>query len=365
MAYLRKINGSYYAYFYDRERRPKKKSYPLGVSLKSAADAKRKRLEQQWAEGTFDPWNPEEGQTEALTVLEGIDRFLEAKEHLRDSTVDTYRQQLEAWSEGLAPDLMLDHLGDEHFEPYVWQSDISAASRCKRYRHVRVFVNWARQNDHLTSNPISGLKKPKEEQKEPAFLSPEDLETLLEVTEQHGETTEDVAGRTPDVRWLIDTIKIAVSTGLRRGELVNLRWADIDFSAEFVTVRNREDFRAKSGHERRVPLAGDALDVLQERHHERDPHDSDPVIIDREGEPVKPDRITKRFKDMVEEAGLDDRLHFHSLRHTCASWLSMKGVPLRVIQSIMGHSEISVTERYSHLQPEVMSQAMEETFEED
>lgn len=362
MAYLRKINGRYYAYFYDRERTPKKKSYPLGVSLKSAADAKRKRLEKEWAEGSFDPWNPEETQTEALTVPEGIDRFLDAKDHLRDSTVDTYEQQLDAWSERLAPDLMLENLESDHLEPYVWQSDISAASRCKRYRHVRVFVNWARKNGHLTSNPIKSLQKPKEEKKEPAFLSPEDLETLLEKTKHHGETTEDIAGRTPDVQWLIDTIKIAVSTGLRRGELVNLRWADIDFSAGFLTVRNREDFRAKSGHERRVPLAGDALEVLQERHDEREPEDSDSVIVDRGEEPVKPDRITKRFKDMVEVAGLDDRLHFHSLRHTCASWLSMQGVPLRTIQAIMGHSEISVTERYSHLQPEVMSKAMQETF---
>lgn len=365
MAYLRKINDKYYGYFYDKNKKPKEKSVPMGVRLKSAADKKLKRLEEEWAEGTFDPWNPEQTQSEVLTVHEGIERFLEAKDHLRQSTLDTYRQQLDAWATDLPPDLMLDHLDADHLEPYVWQADISAASRCKRYRHLRAFLNWAQENDYLTDNPLSGLKKPKEEKKEPVFLSPEDLEKLLKETRNHAETTEDVAGRTPDVQWLIDTIKIAVSTGLRRGELVNLQWADIDFSAEFLTVRNREDFRAKSGHERRVPLVGDALEVLQKRHRQRDPEDSDPVIVDRNREPVKPDRITKRFKDMVELAGLDNRLHFHSLRHTCASWLSMKGVPLRTIQAIMGHSEISVTERYSHLQPEVMTKAMQETFSKD
>lgn len=57
-----------------------------------------------------------------------------------------------------------------------------------------------------------------------------------------------------------------------------------------------------------------------------------------------------------------DRLHFHSLRHTTASWLAMKGVPMRVIQQIFGHASASQTEIYSHPQPEVMQQAMAETF---
>lgn len=365
MAYLRKISGRYYAYFYDRTRTPKEKSYPLGVSLKSAARKKRNRLEEKWAEGTFDPWDPAQTEGDVLTLHEGIDRFLASKDHLRSATLDTYQQQLSAWAKKLPPDVMLDNLDAGDLEPYVWQHDISAASRCKRYRHLRVFVNWALKNEYIKRNPIRDLKKPKQEKKEPAFLSPEDLDKLLQETEKHGQTVEDVAGRSPDVQWLIDTIKIAVCTGLRRGELVNLRWEDIDFEAGFLTVRNRAEFRSKSGHERRVPLAGDALKVLRRRHSELNPGGSDPVIVDRDGEPVKPDRITKRFKAMVQKAELDDRLHFHSLRHTCASWLSMKGVPLRTIQAIMGHSEISVTERYSHLQPEVMTQAMEETFSSD
>jgi site-specific recombinase XerD len=78
----------------------------------------------------------------------------------------------------------------------------------------------------------------------------------------------------------------------------------------------------------------------------------------------KPDRVSKRFKFYVREAGLSDReeLSFHSCRHTTGSWLSMQGVPLRVISEILGHSSTQVTEMYSHLSPEVMDRAMEETF---
>jgi integrase len=74
--------------------------------------------------------------------------------------------------------------------------------------------------------------------------------------------------------------------------------------------------------------------------------------------------VSGRFKFYVREAEFPnaERLCFHSLRHTCASWLAMKGVPMRVIQAVLGHSSINMTEIYSHLRPEVMSRAMRETF---
>ena len=89
------------------------------------------------------------------------------------------------------------------------------------------------------------------------------------------------------------------------------------------------------------------------------------VFTDRDGEPIRPGRVTTRFKDMTRKADLDERIHFHSLRHTTGSWLAMKGVPMKVIQEILGHSSLSVTEKYSHLAPETLDAAMEETFGEE
>lgn len=137
-------------------------------------------------------------------------------------------------------------------------------------------------------------------------------------------------------------------------------WEDLRERCLFV--RHRGDCQTKGNAEPRVPLRGGTEGALRTMHEDAL---SGPVLTDRDGEAIRPDRVTRRFKDMVEVAGLDERLQFHSLRHTCASWLAMQGVPLRTMQAIMGHSEISVTERYSHLQPEVMSQAMQQTFNDD
>jgi site-specific recombinase XerD len=89
---------------------------------------------------------------------------------------------------------------------------------------------------------------------------------------------------------------------------------------------------------------------------------SGPVFIDRNEKAIKPDRMTKRFKKMARKADLDERIHFHSLRHTTGSWLAMRGVPMQHIQTILGHSDSAVTEKYSHLAPETLDRAMEETF---
>ncbi len=112
-------------------------------------------------------------------------------------------------------------------------------------------------------------------------------------------------------------------------------------------VRNRDSFTAKNGGERTVPLRRDALETLREMNKARFPFDNDPVFVDANDDVPKPDR---------------EELSFHSCRHKTGSWLSMQGVPLRVISEILGHSSTQVTEMYSHLSPKVMDRAMEETF---
>lgn len=367
MASLRKISGNYYAYFYDKNRSPQRKSVPLQVSLKSAAQKRLKYLEEQWAKGTFDPWadDPFGHAENQMTVTNAVEQFLESKSHLRSRTLDTYRQQLEAWTDNhTPPGLRLLDVDADHLKPYVWQSDISTASKGKRYRHLRAFLNWAAEAGYLSSRPLDDVEKPKKEKKSAAFLATDELERLLTCIDVHHKQTENAVGERPDVQWLKDIIRVAVCTGLRRGELVRLRWTEVDLTQRLLTVRSRDGEKTKSGHERQLPLRGDALDVLRRRHTERDDGLDGPVFTDRRGLPIKPDRATKRFKFFVRKAKLKgrERLRFHSLRHTCGSWLAMKGVPMRVIQAILGHSSVSVTERYSHLQPEVMGAAMEEAF---
>lgn len=372
MASMRKKGkgGHYYARFYDSARSPKRKEIPLDTTRKSVARKRLVKLEEEFEKGEFDPWT-DPADRERLSIQEAIDRFLDSKKNtVRDSTVNTYRQQLEAWMNSCPPALKMRSVGPEHIRPYVYSYTAdedgrpSNATKRKRYRHLQAFVNWLLDAGVLESDPISEIEKPKRQEKQPVFLSPSELKTLLHTIREHGENVTDIHGNPSDVEWLLDIIKVAVCTGLRRSELTALQWKDVDLEQRFVTVRNRGDFNTKSGDERRVPLRSDALDTIERRSQDKDNLEG-PVFTDRDGDPIRPDRVTRRFKTFVRKAKLKNReeLHFHSLRHTCGAWLASSGLSLRVIQKILGHSTVNVTEIYSHLQPDVMGDGMEEAFD--
>jgi len=361
---MRKLGkkGNYYLYFRDPDRSPKDKSYPLKTTSKREAKRRKRKVERKVFDGEFDPWNPDDSPAH-LTLEEAKEAFLESKSNLRPKTLDTYRGILERFIKGMPPNLMFKDLSSSHLRPFILKESLANSTKRKRYRHLRVFLKWAVDKGLRDESPLQDVQQPKEEKKEAAFLSPKDLKKLLGTIDRYAETTVDAVGRSPDVQWLKDTIQIAVCTGLRRSALVNLRWRDVNLDIGYLTVRNSGDFKSKTGHERSIPLAGDAKTVLQRLDKEREQSDPDQhVIIDRRNKPIKPNRISKRFKFFIREADLDERLRFHSTRHTCISWLVMKGVPLRVVQGISGHSTIEMVEQYSHLQPEVKIKAMEETF---
>jgi integrase len=147
---------------------------------------------------------------------------------------------------------------------------------------------------------------------------------------------------------------VAVCTGLRRGELTSLRWRNVRLTGSdpFLEVLSGNGFDTKSGHGRTVPLAADALAVLTRRQAERPNEDPAAYVFpgDRGGQ-LNGDRLSQAFKAATREAGLPEAIHFHSLRHTCASWLAMRGVSLYLIADVLGHASTQVTQRYAHLAP--------------
>ncbi|MCS4190717.1 integrase [Salinibacter ruber] len=367
MANLRKIDGSYYAYFYDPNGSPKRKSHPLRVHMKSTAEDKLKRLEKAHAEGRFDPWreDPWIEKTDQVLIQDAIDQFLDYKKKtVQPTTIDTYRQQLEAWAKQMPMTYHVLDVQPRDARNYVYDSDIANATRRKRYRHLDVFLGWCDGEEYLDENPIDRVQKPRKEERETPVLDPSDVEKLLDKIDEHRATTTDATGRRPDVQWLKDAIVIAMYTGLRRGELVSLKWADVDLDSKRISVRNRGDFRTKTGDERSVPLRGKALDQLREIKSRRgEVQQTKPVLADQKGDPIRPDRATKRFKEFVRMANLDERICLHSLRHSCVSLLSRRGVSTRIIQKIVGHSSITTTERYSHIRVDEAADAMEDAFD--
>jgi integrase len=139
-------------------------------------------------------------------------------------------------------------------------------------------------------------------------------------------------------------VHLALNTGLRRGELLGLRWADVDLANARLTVRGAS---AKSGLTRHVPLNEDAAGVLREW---QSCCDSDTLVFPGPtGEPMAD--LKTAWNKIAKAAKLED-FTFHDLRHTFASKLVQAGVDLNTVRELLGHSDIRMTLRYAHLAPE-------------
>ena len=149
-------------------------------------------------------------------------------------------------------------------------------------------------------------------------------------------------------------VTVALNTGLRRGELLGLTWGAVSLSGKMLTVTAAT---AKSGHTRRVPLNAEALQVLTVwRERQGKPKADALVFPGHDGQRMK--RVDTSWASLVKAAKLKN-FRLHDCRHHFASKLVQAGVDLYTVKELLGHSEIAMTERYSHLAPDNLYAAVE------
>jgi len=167
---------------------------------------------------------------------------------------------------------------------------------------------------------------------EPIYLTKPDFQKLLSVVRQ---------------AWLKDLIIVATCTGMRQGELLSLEWEDIRFDIRLIRITNKSGFRTKTGKIRNVPM-NDVVGLILRRRFQRYAATGS-AVFSIDSKPISSSYASHMFKAHVRKAGLNPKLHFHSLRHTFATWLVQEGVSIYEVQKLLGHSSISVTQVYSHL----------------
>ena len=199
------------------------------------------------------------------------------------------------------------------------------------------------------SNPVKLADRPVSRTTETRikFLTREELEALLAAP-----YPQDAFGSIEPTLYLT-----AAMTGLRQGELLGLRWRDIDLQARRVRVVSpyvRGEFGdpKSEGSGRSVPLAKRVVSALTKlRDDSAYAHDSELVFCHPEsGSPLDRSKLVRRFKQATERADVR-RITFHELRHTFGTRMAAEGVPLRTIQHWMGHADAKTTQVYAHYQP--------------
>jgi site-specific recombinase XerD len=205
-------------------------------------------------------------------------------------------------------------------------------------RTLKASFNKAIDWEYISDNPFKKIKLPKKQKYFPVFISEAELNTLLTNTDED---------------HMKEIIIVAFYSGMRLGEITNMEWSQVDFQNKIITVKNSDTFTTKSKKERMIPMCERLLNTLAERYKRvgKIPHTKyvfEKVI----GIRCQNDYVSKSYKKAVLKANLNKKLKFHSLRHSFASNLVQKGASIYILKELLGHSDISVTQIYSHLQNE-------------
>jgi integrase len=182
----------------------------------------------------------------------------------------------------------------------------------------------------LDRNPVGDIRRKKEPRGRTRFLSDEERTALLDACAKS------------DWPPLHALVLLAITTGARRGELLSLRWADVDMKTGRALVRE-----TKSDEQRVLPLAGKALEALRELKLQNSAR-SEYVFPNPSGHPGAFEYFDSYWYEAREVAGISD-FHFHDLRHTTASMLAAQGASLLEIADVLGHKTLAMVKRYSHL----------------
>lgn len=219
-----------------------------------------------------------------------------------------------------------------------FQNRISTASiyqaRVDRINLSSAF-SYAVDKKYLASNPIKEIKPFKIPEKQPLFLSEAEFQILLNAT--------------PD-KDLRDLFTVAINTGLRQAEILTLTWQQINFRQNMIMLDNQQHI-SKSKKSASVPLNLKALQILTDR----ELHKTSEFVFTYKNKPIQPDFISHQFKKIVRSARLNDSFSFHTLRHTFASWLVQRNVPIQQVQQLLRHADLKTSLIYAHLRNDNLS----------
>jgi len=339
---LLKRGPYYYARFTDGGKR---REVALRVGNKVPAESKAKQINDALENG--DPWEWVLGRQPkgARTFAEVMIEFLAKGTRWSQATIDSTKSSRNR----LLADLGHLPVGDVDataIEAYLARRRDEGKSKGTRNRELAILkaiLKIAFAWGYVPRNAAAEVTTEREGKKQPQpYTRVETARLLADLQPQHREIA-----------------TLYLHTGLRRGEMMKLRWADVDWEARTIAIR-----KPKNDDDRTIPLSRPAFDILQKRRREWDKERQSGVVDLRVyGESGDIRQVLNRAAVRVGiEEGRRHRLQ-HRLRDTCATTLLDAGVALDRVQVILGHRDIGMTRRYAETRPEALRDAIAQTFD--
>ncbi len=268
--------------------------------------------------------------------------YLELDLNYSDNTIKSYEKDLEKLAKYYEKKDLL-KLGVKDLEKYIYTlNELAASSVSRNISALRTFYNYFMKLDKISYNPCDSIKQPKLGTHLPTFLTIEEIEKLLDIKI---ETPFDARNKA--------ILEIMYATGLRISETITLEFKNIDLDECIVRVMG------KGSKERIVPINDYAIDALNNyinnyRQLLVKNIETNYLFLNNHGKMLTRQGVFKMIKEECLKKGITKNISPHTLRHTFATHLLENGADLRVIQELLGHSDIQTTQIYTHITNETL-----------
>ena len=257
------------------------------------------------------------------------------------NTLAAYRSDLKIFNKWLAGKSFIS-VNSKHIQDYFsdrQKNNISSSSQARILTCLHSFYQYLSANQLIKKDPTEQLSHPKLEKKLPVFLNIQEVEKLLEAP-----SSSSLFGQRDRAM-----LELLYSCGLRVSELINLSYHNINLKEEFIRIHG------KGNKERVLPMGEIAIDYLMKYETNARPMllkngQSDSYFLSNRGSAMSRQNFFYIIKAYANQVGIDKPLSPHSLRHAFATHLVQKGADLRSVQLMLGHSDISSTQLYTHIQ---------------
>lgn len=279
------------------------------------------------------------------SVLNNLRRFIEEKtkitflSEVTTETIDQYKIfRKDSW---VNPNGRLVESDDDKTE--FTRKGIRAYTVNFELKTLNCLFNRAIKWGYLKDNPVKDVQRMKiDDTRRLKFLSIEECKRLLDVTP-------------PNLYPIFFTF---LNTGMRKGELENLEWTDIDFKRRKIKIQWKETWQPKTG-EREIPIGEQLLDLLKKHKEKNDAGSKSNFVFPHKDSGKIKTKLRDKMIEIAKKAKIDGLTKLHTLRHTFASHLVMAGVDLPTVKKLMGHSDIQTTMIYAHLAPDHLANAVD------
>ena len=284
------------------------------------------------------------GNLEAISLKTFVDEYISFVEKNRaPKTAEGVRLVCKKLLAYFSPLRKIDAIRLQDAEQFLESQKKTAPKAVHNYlRVLKSMWNKAIEWNYLRGNPFEKVKLKKQQKQKPVFITEHQLEQILEQI---------------DIEVVRDVVVTAFYTGCRLGEIMHIDWQGVNMKDNHLTIGSN-NFETKTRKLRIIPLHPKVKEILIKRFPKVIKKEKHLVFCKSNGYGFTGDYFSRKFKQACRKAGMDRELHFHCLRHSFASSLVQKGFPLYSIKELLGHSSISCTEIYSHLNLDSLRQAM-------